>query len=117
MSQPSRRPTPNSLRSRFATDPEMSELVELFVRELPSRMDAIRAAWLQGQTDRLGRMAHQLKGAGDGYGFPEISAAADSLESAARASSETDASERLRALEREVNDLAAWCARACDGGT
>ncbi len=66
------------IRSSLAADPEMVDLVELFVRELPQRVAALEAAASAG--DGLRRLAHQLKGAGSGYGFAELSAAAAALE-------------------------------------
>jgi HPt (histidine-containing phosphotransfer) domain-containing protein len=61
-------------------DPEMAGLVAAFVAELPDRMDAIESAWRQGRTEDLRRLAHQLKGASAGYGFPDLGHDAAALE-------------------------------------
>ena len=68
------------LFSEFAKDPDMIELVELFVNELPARIKAMQEAIAANNLDVLKRAAHQLKGAGGGYGFPSVSAAAGRLE-------------------------------------
>jgi HPt (histidine-containing phosphotransfer) domain-containing protein len=68
------------LLSEFADDPEMVELVELFVAGLPAQMAKLEAAGAAGDHDGLRRLAHQLKGAAGGYGFPTITDAAGSLE-------------------------------------
>ena len=71
------------LLSRFANDPEMRELVALFVTEAPDRLREIRASWEASDLRRLRMLAHQIKGAAGGYGYPEVSAAAAALEAAA----------------------------------
>jgi len=49
------------LRSDFHDDPDMKDIVRAFLEEIP-------------------RVVHQMKGAGGGYGFQEISNAAAQLE-------------------------------------
>lgn len=71
--------------SRFANDPEMREIVALFVAEAPDRLRSMQEAWSQGDLRRVRTLAHQIKGAAGGYGYPEISAAAGALEAAAAA--------------------------------
>ena len=72
------------LRSELVDDPDMLELVDLFVGELPDRIQAIAAALETHDTDSVTRLAHQLKGAGGGYGYPKITEDAAALERAAR---------------------------------
>ena len=68
--------------SSFAGDPEMAEITAAFVGALPARAQALQAAQSAGDLEGLKRLAHQLKGAAGGYGFPRISAAAAALEQA-----------------------------------
>ena len=56
--------------------------------------------------DDLARLAHQLKGAAGGYGFPRITDAAGRLESCVKAGADLD---QLRA---RAADLAGLCQRA-----
>lgn len=74
-SQPS---TP--LRSIYADDPEMAELVQLFVEEMPERTARLRHAVDAEDLASLTRLAHQLKGAAAGYGFPVIGERAGTIE-------------------------------------
>jgi signal transduction histidine kinase/CheY-like chemotaxis protein/HPt (histidine-containing phosphotransfer) domain-containing protein len=91
--------------SRVAHEPGMRELVEEFVSELPARVDAIRHAAEASDVLALRRLAHQLRGAGGGYGFPEITEAAASLEEAvARGDAST--------IRSDIEGLASVCARA-----
>lgn len=95
------------LRSTFADDPEMRELIELFVQEMPARIRALEASWDERRTADLQRLAHQLKGASAGYGFHPIGAAAARLEEPLKRG-EADI-DRLREEFRELVEL---CSRA-----
>lgn len=103
MSHPSSEP----LRSTFSDDPEMRDLLELFVQELPQRVDALCEALNNKATDDLQYIAHQLKGAGAGYGFGPISDAAAELEEAMDAAA-SDAETIRAAFDRLVQT----CSRA-----
>jgi HPt (histidine-containing phosphotransfer) domain-containing protein len=73
------------IRSEFALDADFREVLEAFVEALPERRRLLTELHRDGSLDELGRQAHQLKGAGGGYGFPEISAAGAALQHACRA--------------------------------
>lgn len=72
------------LRSRFADDPEMRELVLWFLGDLERRVGAIRSALDAHDATRLRMLAHQLSGSAQGYGFEEIGEAARRVESEIR---------------------------------
>lgn len=99
------------LVSEFAGDPDMQELVDLFVSELPDRVARLHSTWNQTQLDEVKRLAHQLKGASAGYGFPTIGAAAGKLEDALHASNSANQSS-LNALKRDLDNLIDLCNRA-----
>jgi CheY-like chemotaxis protein/anti-sigma regulatory factor (Ser/Thr protein kinase) len=67
-------PPPRSafLCSEFADDPQMRELIEQFVCELPEVVQQIERLLDDGNIEDLRRAIHQLKGAGGGYGFTPI---------------------------------------------
>ena len=99
------------IRSDFAHEPEMAELIELFVSELGDRSDSIRNALASGEVELLVTEAHRLKGAAPGYGFTPIGEAAGRLEHLLR--SETNAFERhADEIQRGVDELIALCRRA-----
>ncbi len=65
-----------TLRSEFADDPDMLGIVALFIHELPQRLAAMHTALAASDREQLGMLAHQLKGAAGGYGFPKLGEAA-----------------------------------------
>ena len=93
------------LESDLADDPEMAELVELFVQALPERARAIRDAGDHEDTKRVKDLAHQLKGTAGGFGFPRIMDAAAALERAAAEGGGTDD------LQQPIEALVDLCAR------
>ncbi len=68
------------IRSAFEDDPDMLEIVCEFVHAFPDRMTALEDSLAKGDLLRLETLAHQLKGAGGGYGFPQITEASAELE-------------------------------------
>jgi len=70
--------------SEFASDPEYRELLEMFAEALPERRRCLSDTFRTGNSEELRVLAHQLKGAGGGFGFPELTNRAASLETACR---------------------------------
>lgn len=68
------------VRSSFAEDPDMAELIEYFVDEVPQRLESLQALCESGDREGVQRLAHQLKGACAGYGFEEVGLAAAQVE-------------------------------------
>ena len=73
---------PEPLVSQFASDPEMAEIVAIFVAEVPDRIRSLRVAWAAGDRRQIRTLVHQMKGAAGGYGFPVVGEAAAALEKA-----------------------------------
>ena len=73
-----------ALYSTLGDDPDLSGLVELFVEEMPERIDALTRTFKDRQIEELGCIAHQLKGAAGSYGFDQITPLAAKLEADAR---------------------------------
>ena len=99
------------LVSEFASDRDMADLVEFFISELQSRVGAMRDACQSGDAARLRGLAHQLKGAAGGYGFPSITQSAAELESALVDATEGETS----AVAEKTEALIALCKRAAAG--
>ena len=91
--------------SEYAGDAEMSEIVDVFVRELPTRASSLTAAVEHDDVASVQRIAHQLKGAAGGYGFPSLTAAAADLEQAAIRNEPA-------AIRARADDLVSLCSRA-----
>jgi len=103
MSEPNSNPNP--IFSEFADDADMLELVELFVEEMPRRLQDIEKAARSQDLGRLAMLAHQLKGSAGGYGFPSITEVARRLEVTAKAEAD------LVSIENDIHELSDLIAR------
>lgn len=99
-------PDPNAF-SLDINDPEDAELIEYFLGELPQRVDAILVAYTNDDFEELGRMAHQLKGAAPGFGFPTIGTEAGKLEEQIK--SVCDLTLEAESLRSQVDSLVSLC--------
>ncbi|MCR9076371.1 MAG: Hpt domain-containing protein [Phycisphaerales bacterium] len=99
-------PDPNAF-SLDINDPEDAELIEYFLSELPTRVDTIMAAFTNDDFQGLARIAHQLKGAAPGFGFPQIGVQAAKLEQQIKGVA--DPTESLETLRSEVDQLVSLC--------
>lgn len=61
-------------------DPDMIDLVEEFVNELPQRLSSLQSALEAQQIEEVRSLAHQLKGAGGGHGYQILTDKAGILE-------------------------------------
>ncbi len=98
-------PATSPIYSKLGRDPELSELVEMFVSEVPDRIAAILALHVAGDFVELARLAHQIKGAAGSYGFACVTPAAERLEVAA-GNGEPDDS-----IRDALDELVAMCGR------
>lgn len=71
-----------AVRSTLADDGDFADLLRAFADTIPQKREAVRALHREGAVDQLRVWAHQLKGAGGGYGFPGLTEAATELEGA-----------------------------------
>jgi HPt (histidine-containing phosphotransfer) domain-containing protein len=85
------------IRSTYEADPDMLEIVCDFARELPARTALLETLLHSRAFAELQTLAHQLKGAGGGYGFARITEDAARLEQALKSG----------AAEPEIKDRAA----------
>lgn len=99
-------PDPNAF-SLDINDPEDAELIEYFLGELPERVEAITKAASDDDLEQLGRIAHQLKGAAPGFGFPAIGSAAAVLEGSIKELN--DSIKEMDSVRAEVESLLSLC--------
>ncbi len=90
------------IRSSFADDPDMSELIELFVEDIPDKLERLRTAMEQEDLEALRSFAHQLKGAAGGYGFEQLTPLAHQLELTAASATQ------ISAVRGGVEEIAAY---------
>ena len=102
-------PRTDLLYSRLAANEGLADLVELFVDELPDRVDQLRAHFESENWSELERYAHQIKGAAGSYGFDPLTPAAARLE---RAVAAHDPCEQIDAA---LEELEALCQRVRAG--
>ena len=76
------RPTP-LVSSLLQDEPELAGLVEKFVKRFPEIMSEMTQAAANAEWSALQDQAHNLKGVGGGCGYPQVSAVAAELETAA----------------------------------
>lgn len=79
--------TNKRLQSRFVSDPYMRPLLEEYASELAEKVAILKKALATGDLKALQHWAHDLKGSGGGYGFPEITRCAGDLEKAIKTAS------------------------------
>lgn len=96
------------VRSTLANDPEMAELVGMFVDELPERVRTLTDALQQNNYELVFRIAHQLKGASAGYGFAVLGAAAGAVEERAR---QIGPQQDISSLKQQIDAMVALCNR------
>ena len=100
-----RAPAPPSgdLLSELVDDPDMQELIVRFVDGLAAQVERLESALRDDDRETVRRVAHQLKGAAGGYGFPTITTTAAALEKQAREG---------EPLAERVADVTSLCKRA-----
>ena len=74
----------DALYSSLATDPDLAELAEMYVDEMPDKIAAFELAFSSGDLESLRQKAHQLKGSAGSYGFDQLTAGAAALEASIR---------------------------------
>lgn len=95
-----------ALYSSLASDPDFRQLVELFVGEMPGRIDNLLRLLREREWPGLRRAVHQLKGAAGGYGFGPISQLAAHVEDMLRHHPSEDE------IRQAVDSLVQLCRRA-----
>lgn len=97
------------LYSDFGGDADLSDLVEMFVSEIPDRVESMLQAAEASDWEQLGRVAHQMKGAAGSYGFGGITPFAAALERNCRENGPEEA------IRRNLMELVEMCRRMRTG--
>jgi len=97
------------LYSSLGSDPDLGEIVGMFVDEMPGRVALLRGLLHACDWQGLRRTAHQLKGSAGSYGFDPISPCAGEVENALR---NDQPEEQIRAAVEALIDM---CNRARAG--
>ncbi|MBL8830025.1 MAG: Hpt domain-containing protein, partial [Planctomycetaceae bacterium] len=90
-------------------DPDLGELVDMFVEEMPGRIETLVQLYSSADRDGLKRFAHQLKGSAGSYGFGQLTPTAARLEHSLKTS------EPEAAIKEMVDELVELCGRVRRG--
>ncbi len=102
--------TENSpIHSTLANDPVLHEIVELFIHELPDRVDTLLNQAQAADREGMCRTAHQLKGSLGGHGLDQLTPAAMNLEQVLGAGDTKDR------VEAALEELIGLCRRVQTG--
>jgi HPt (histidine-containing phosphotransfer) domain-containing protein len=107
---PSRAPSPH-LASEFAHDADMADVIEFFLSDLQARIATLERAWQAQDRTEIGEIAHQVRGAAAGCGYPAITRSAADLEAALNAR-QAEAS----SIAEKIESLIALCRKAVGNG-
>ena len=89
--------------STLGDDPDLGELVEMYVEEMPDRIAALVQAFDSGDMEMLRHIAHQMKGAAGSYGFDQLTPLANAVQFSVRDN------EPEENIEKTLQDLLGAC--------
>src|SRR5437773_2145885 len=95
--------------SALGGDVDLGSLVELYVAEMPRRIEALLKQYDDGNRHELRRAVHQLKGAAGSYGFHALTPAAAQLERS------LDIDRPEEQIKAELDALLELCRRVVGG--
>lgn len=102
-------PSIDTLYSPLAADPDLAEIVAMFVDEMPERIVLIQQLLDARNWEGLRRAAHQLKGSAGSHGFTPITPVAAMVEDA------IDAQSDEQDICRLVDEMVEMCGRVRAG--
>ena len=92
----------NPILSDFSDDDSMVKIIQIFLNEIPQRIELIESSFHSGNKEQLCKIIHQLKGAGGGYGFKLITSNAAAFEKQMKQAEDNWQQTTNRALEEFV---------------
>ncbi|MEE2674687.1 MAG: ATP-binding protein [Myxococcota bacterium] len=110
---PAATPADESARvvSTMAGNSRFAPLLTQYLARMPETIELIEEAWERGDSERLLRCVHQLKGAAGGYGFPQVTQLASECQQLMLAGASIDE------LSDPMKDLVGMVRRMQDGKT
>ena len=104
--------TRDSLQPRVVwLEKDLEQLVKRFLHRKESEMERLRAALSSADFDTIRGIGHDLKGAGEGFGFPELSILGAKFELAAKARDSRSRTIPSAARSSPVRKYSRGCAR------
>jgi HPt (histidine-containing phosphotransfer) domain-containing protein len=84
----------------------LTEILTVFLAEVPRRVDRLKAAWWDGQADEVQRAAHSLKGSSGNIGAKALFEVCRQIDERAKAG-DLGIEQLIGALDREYNEVEA----------
>lgn len=103
---PNDKQEPVPLRSLYAEDEVIGEILPVFIKNLPDYLLRLDRSLAQGDLQGAARVCHDLKGTAGGYGYPDIGKTVQRLEG------ELKAGQQREVVEALVCSLRTLCERA-----
>jgi HPt (histidine-containing phosphotransfer) domain-containing protein len=96
----------DSLQPRVVwLEKDLEQLVTRFLRRKEDELSRLREALSGADFDTIRRLGHDLKGAGEGFGFPELSILGAKFELAAKAADAELTAVHIATMERYLKRL------------
>ena len=89
----------------------LAEVLQLFLQEVPLRMDRLRIAYAAGNIEEVYRAAHSLKGSAGNIGAQRLMGVCRQLDDMGRAGDLSDAAPVVAAIKFEYETVAAEIGR------
>lgn len=86
-------------------DPDLKELIPSFLQCRKNDVATIRALIEEKNFDKVRLLGHNMKGSGEGYGFPPVTEIGNRIEQAAAAQDEQAVLNAVSALEEYVRNV------------
>ncbi len=99
-----------ALYSSLGDDPDLAEIVEMFVDEMSERIEKFEQLLEATDWESLRRAGHQLKGAAGSYGFDQLTSYAARVEAASQ-----EGQDDLEEIKAAVEELVEMCRRVRPG--
>jgi CheY-like chemotaxis protein/HPt (histidine-containing phosphotransfer) domain-containing protein len=96
---------PRKLESELRCSPEIRARVPIYLARRREDVRTIETLLSEGDFDKIRVLAHNMKGSGTGYGFPEITELGASIEKAAKSLDKAAVSEQTGSLDALVSAL------------
>jgi hypothetical protein len=61
-------------------EPDFADLIQGYIRHLAVEMEELKGALEKGHWDVVGRISHNIKGGGGGFGFPMLTRVAGNIQ-------------------------------------
>lgn len=91
-------------KNKIEVSNEIEDIMPMFIESVKRNVGTIQEALKSADFETVRKLAHQMKGAGGGYGFDRITELGSELEIAAKASNEQKCSELNQLIKSTIEE-------------